>query len=53
MWNKIRTDEYESMLAETVSIKGYKGDSIHAYFSRPLGKGPVCRTGSDRGRALV
>jgi carboxymethylenebutenolidase len=40
MWNNIRTDEYESMLAETVSIKGYKGDQIHAYFSRPLGKGP-------------
>jgi carboxymethylenebutenolidase len=40
MWNKIRTDEYEGMLAETVTMKGYNGDTIHAYFSRPLGKGP-------------
>lgn len=40
MWNQIKTDEYEGMLAETVKMKGFHGDSIHAYFSRPLGKGP-------------
>lgn len=40
MWNQIRTDEYEGMLAETVTITGNNGDLIHAYFSRPLGKGP-------------
>ncbi|AFM41447.1 dienelactone hydrolase-like enzyme [Desulfosporosinus acidiphilus SJ4] len=40
MWNKLRTDEYEGMLAETITMPGYKGDQIHAYFSRPLGKGP-------------
>ena len=40
MWNQIKTDEYEGMLAETVTIKGYNGKQIHAYFSRPLGKGP-------------
>jgi carboxymethylenebutenolidase len=40
MWNKIRTDDYEGMLAETVTMPGYKGDRIHAYFSRPLGPGP-------------
>lgn len=40
MWNKIRTDEYEGMLAETVTIKGYNGDPVNAYYSRPLGKGP-------------
>jgi len=28
------------MLAETVTIPGYNGDYIHAYFSRPLGKAP-------------
>ncbi len=31
---------YEGMLAETVVIKGYKGDAINAYFARPLGPGP-------------
>jgi carboxymethylenebutenolidase len=40
MWNKTRTDEYEGMLAETITMTGYNSDSIHAYFSRPLGKGP-------------
>ncbi len=40
MWNQLRTDEYEGMLAETISIAGYHGDLIHAYLSRPLGKGP-------------
>ncbi|UCH43586.1 MAG: dienelactone hydrolase family protein [Dehalococcoidales bacterium] len=40
MWNQLRTDEYEGMLAETVTMKGYNGDSIYAYLARPLGKGP-------------
>lgn len=40
MWNQFNTGEYESMLAETVTITGYDGDNVHAYFSRPLGKGP-------------
>ena len=40
MWDQLRTDEYEGMLAETITIPGYNGDRIHAYFSRPLGKGP-------------
>ncbi len=40
MWNQFRTDEYEGMIAETVTITGQNGDLIHAYFSRPLGKGP-------------
>ncbi|MCR3922992.1 MAG: dienelactone hydrolase family protein [Firmicutes bacterium] len=40
MWNKIRTDEYEGMLAETITMNGHKGDPIYAYLSRPLGKGP-------------
>lgn len=40
MWNQLRTDEYEGMLAETITMTGHNGDHIHAYFSRPLGKGP-------------
>jgi carboxymethylenebutenolidase len=40
MWNQIRTDEYEGMLSETITITGYNGNLIHAYSSRPLGKGP-------------
>lgn len=40
MWNQFRTDEYQGMIAETITMNGYSGDLIHAYFSRPLGKGP-------------
>jgi carboxymethylenebutenolidase len=34
------TNQYESMLAETVTIRGHDGDSVHSYFARPLGPGP-------------
>jgi carboxymethylenebutenolidase len=34
------TDQYEGMLAETVTIQGFHGDWINAYFARPLGPGP-------------
>jgi len=40
MWNQIRTDDYEGMLAEAITMPGYNGDRVHAYISRPLGKGP-------------
>lgn len=40
MWNQFRTDEYEGMLAETVTIAGHNGDLINSYFVRPLGTGP-------------
>ena len=40
MWNQWQTDEYNGMLAETITMRGYNGDMIRAYFSRPLGKGP-------------
>ncbi|MBI4496399.1 MAG: dienelactone hydrolase family protein, partial [Chloroflexi bacterium] len=40
MWNQLRTDAYEGMLAETISLTGYNGDLINAYASRPLGPGP-------------
>jgi carboxymethylenebutenolidase len=33
------TDQYEGMTAETVDIKGAKGDKINAYFAKPLGQG--------------
>ena len=34
------TNMYECMLAETISIGGHGGDTINAYFARPLGAGP-------------
>jgi len=40
MWNDLNTGKYEGMIAETVRIKGYGDDYIHAYYSRPLGEGP-------------
>jgi carboxymethylenebutenolidase len=35
-----RTDMYEGMIAETVTLRGAHGDLINAYFARPLGPGP-------------
>lgn len=35
-----RTDMYEGLLAETVTMTGANGDSINAFFARPLGDGP-------------
>jgi carboxymethylenebutenolidase len=40
MWNDLKTNEYEGMLAETIAISGADGDQVHAYYARPLGKGP-------------
>jgi len=40
MWNQFKTDEYEGMLAETITITGYNGEIINSYFARPLGVGP-------------
>lgn len=40
MWNQFHTDDYQGMLAETITMGGYHGDPVHAYFSRPLGPGP-------------
>ena len=34
------TDMYEGMIAETVTLEGHNGDSINAYFARPMGSGP-------------
>ncbi|HEX9879694.1 MAG TPA: dienelactone hydrolase family protein [Candidatus Binatia bacterium] len=34
------TDQYEGMLAETVTIQGHNGDTINAYYARPTGAGP-------------
>ncbi|MEA2639235.1 MAG: carboxymethylenebutenolidase [Chloroflexota bacterium] len=39
-WNQLDTGAFESMIAETVTIKGYNGDTINAYFARPTGPGP-------------
>jgi carboxymethylenebutenolidase len=35
-----QTDQYEGMLAETITHPGANGDVINAYFARPLGPGP-------------
>jgi carboxymethylenebutenolidase len=35
-----QTDMYEGMLAETITLRGFNGDMINAYFARPLGQGP-------------
>ncbi|MBQ8953166.1 MAG: dienelactone hydrolase family protein [Clostridia bacterium] len=40
MWNDFQTSDYSGMIAETVSVPGHEGKSIHAYWSRPLGAGP-------------
>lgn len=34
------TNDYEGMLAETVTMAGANGDIINAYYARPLGPGP-------------
>jgi carboxymethylenebutenolidase len=34
------TNTYEGMLAETITMPGANGESINAYFARPLGPGP-------------
>ncbi len=34
------TDQYEGMLAETITLPGANGELINAYFARPLGPGP-------------
>jgi carboxymethylenebutenolidase len=39
-WNQLNTAAYEAMIAETVTIRGYNGDLIRAYYSRPMGEGP-------------
>lgn len=36
----VNTDQYEGLIAETITIHGYQGDVINAYFARPLGAGP-------------
>jgi carboxymethylenebutenolidase len=40
MWNQLRTDQYEGMLAETMTFTGYRNDLVKAYLARPLGPGP-------------
>ncbi|MCD8023820.1 MAG: dienelactone hydrolase family protein, partial [Lachnospiraceae bacterium] len=40
MWNTLNTGDYEGMIAETITISGYNGENIRAYYSRPLGAGP-------------
>src|SRR5438552_17396286 len=39
-WNEMQTDDYQGMIAEITTLKGHNGDTINAYFSRPIGDGP-------------
>ncbi len=40
MWNQRRTDEFEGMTTELVTISGHEGDAVSAYLARPSGDGP-------------
>lgn len=40
MWNQRKTDNYEGMTVELITISGYEGDDVHAYVARPNGSGP-------------
>ena len=40
MAHTYQTNQYEGMIAETVSMRGHNGDVINAYVARPLGAGP-------------
>ena len=35
-----QTNMYEGMIAETITMPGFAGELINAYFARPLGAGP-------------
>ena len=34
------TEQFEGIIAETITINGTNGDAIHTYFARPMGAGP-------------
>jgi carboxymethylenebutenolidase len=34
------TDQFEGMIANTITLKGHNGDTINTYFARPEGPGP-------------
>ena len=40
MWDELHSDTNEGMTMELITIKGYQGDDVHAYFGRPNGSGP-------------
>ena len=40
MWDDIRTDEMDGMVARVMTIPGGGGDQIHAYVAQPDGAGP-------------
>lgn len=40
LWDEFKTDDYEGMIAETITMTGNNGDQLHAYTARPLGAGP-------------
>ena len=34
------TEQFEGIIAETITINGTNGDAIHTYYARPMGAGP-------------
>lgn len=39
-WNQFDTGANDAMSAEVINYKGWNGDSVNAYFVRPMGEGP-------------
>jgi carboxymethylenebutenolidase len=40
LWNQFKTDAPDSITAQIIEIQGHNGDTINAYFARPMGAGP-------------
>lgn len=36
----VSTDQHQGLLAENLVVRGQGGESVHAYFARPMGPGP-------------
>src|SRR5688572_17515997 len=45
-----QTDQYEGMIAETVTMRGHNGDAINPYVARPLGERRRHDRAARRGR---
>ncbi|HLF71659.1 MAG TPA: dienelactone hydrolase family protein, partial [Dehalococcoidia bacterium] len=39
-WNQFDTMGKDGVVAEVVTLKGYNGDEVNAYYARPAGNGP-------------
>lgn len=41
MWNSLRTDGCDGLIAQTVMLEGHGGKPIHAYYTKPLNEEPA------------